>query len=204
MLLNRSNSPVPSLMGEDDDDGFGSLKVIDNTTMSFSSAINEETADEFLQTLSFMSNGLRKIAIDYAGYKPRIKVLLSTPGGSVYDSLRIYDAIIASEVPVDIYATGMVASSGLFILLSGAERFSFQHTSFLYHEVSGGFAGNKSKMGDYYRHTENLVERLEELVASKTTLTPAQLKEMSLKEYWFTAQEAVDMGFVKGIVSKLS
>ena len=187
----------------DEDGESGSIRIIDNTTISFNAPIDEESSDEFIQTLFLMRNSLKKVAVDYPGYNPRITVLLSTSGGSVYDALRMHDVILGSDLPVDMYASGLVASAGIFLLVSGSRRYSFPYASFLYHEVSGGFSGNKSKLRDYIDHTEKLVGSIEDLIEKRTNLSGEQLKEMSKKEYWFDAVQALELGFVDKIVTEI-
>ena len=202
MLFDREykNDPNDSSEGMDEQ---GSLRIVTNDTLSFNTEITEESADDFIQAVYLMNNALQRIALDYPSYKPRINILLSTQGGSVYDVIRMVDSVICSTIPVNMYASGIVASSGLFLLLNGTNRYSFPHTSFLYHEVTGGFTGNKSKLRDYYQHTENLVGRIDSMVLEKTNITKEQLENMAKQEYWFDAKDALELGFVTEIVSKI-
>lgn len=194
-----------NFMENSDDDGSemdsGSVRMLNNTTISFNADIASDTVDDFLQMLSIVNNQLRKVAVDYEGYTPRVNVLFTTRGGSVYEGFRMSDAIAESDVPVDIFCSGNVASSGLIVLLSGARKLSYPHTKFLYHQISGGMSGTHQQMQGFYKHTEELSRYLKTLVVENTKLTAEQVREMSLEEHWFDSETALEYGFIDDIVT---
>lgn len=178
----------------------GSISILDNQTINFNAVIDDSTVDEFLRVLYVVVNNLKKFEIDFPGFKPSLRLLYSTTGGSVYDAFRMYDAIDSASIPVDIYATGLVASSGLTVLLSGRNKYTFPHTSFLYHQISGRLAGNQEQMRGFYQHTEKLAEYVNQLIVENTRLTMDQLRQMATQEHWFDAETAREYGFVDSIV----
>lgn len=188
------------------DDGqdleMGSVRVLNNNTICFDADISDSSVGDFLQILGIVNNQLRKAAIDYQGFEPRINLLFSTNGGAIYDAFRLCDAIENSDVPVDIYASGSVASSGLIVLLSGARKYTYPNTMFLYHQISGGMSGTHQQMRGFYTHTEQLSRHLNRLFVERTKLTMEQLREFSLEEHWFDSETALEYGFVDQLVKR--
>lgn len=180
----------------------GSVRILNNVTLGYNTGIETENVDEFLSMLALMNNSLQKTAIDYPTYRPEINLLFSTMGGSVYDAFRMFDGIIGNPIPVNIYATGIVASSGLIVLLAGKKRYTYQNTQFLYHQISGGMTGTHQQLKGHYYHAKSLSEFIDNLITTNTKLTSSELQKMSLEEHWFDAKTAVDYGFVDETTKK--
>jgi ATP-dependent Clp protease, protease subunit len=67
------------------------------------------------------------------GKKP-IRIIMNTDGGSVTDGFGIYDAIRASDSPVDVEVFGSASSMGALILQAAQRRFIHPNTLLLVHE----------------------------------------------------------------------
>lgn len=180
----------------------GSVKAISHTTISFNQEINEESVDEFIEVLSAMNNAARKMAVDYPRYEPKIDLLFSTPGGSVYDGFRMSNMIEHNLIPIHIHGTGLVASSGVIVMLSGAERSAYPHTAFLYHPLRGGLTGTFTEMKGYYTHIEEINEYVTKLMVENTNMTEEQLKGIAQEEHWFDADTALEYGIIDSITYK--
>jgi ATP-dependent Clp protease protease subunit len=94
-----------------------------------------------------------------------ITILLSTPGGSAYDGLRIYDTIRACPCQINIMATGAVMSMGVVIFLAGDMRFASKNATFMVHSpyIMGSDANlkitdGKSDIGELERLRRTFVD----------------------------------------------
>jgi ATP-dependent Clp protease protease subunit len=137
----------------------------------------------------------------------RIHLMISSPGGSVFHGLSIYNFLKGAPFEVYTYNFGSVDSIGVVVFCSGKRRFSVPHARFLIHGVSVNFVGNQSL------DEKALEERLKGLqidyknisrVISDTTQRPAdKVQDDMNNRITLNPQEAKDYGLVHEIKSEL-
>ncbi|MBO3093631.1 ClpP family protease [Cellulomonas dongxiuzhuiae] len=131
-----------------------------------------------------------------------VTLWISSPGGSVPAMLAIHDVLRVIPNDVRTVAVGMAASAGQFLLSAGTpgKRFAMPHARVLLHQGSAGIGGTAVDVelqADDLRHTRDTVLGL---VAQHTGQSVERVREDSLRDRWFTAQEAMAYGFVDAIV----
>jgi ATP-dependent Clp protease, protease subunit len=104
------------------------------TWIRFMAPVVPQTATALLQTID------RQIA---RGVE-RIHLMISSPGGSVFHGLSIYNLLKGAPVEVVTYNFGSVDSIGVVIFCAGDRRISVPHARFLLHGVSLSFQGNRT------------------------------------------------------------
>ncbi len=72
----------------------------------------------------------------------RIHLLISSPGGSVFHGLSIYNYLKGAPIEVYTYNFGSVDSIGVIIFCAGKKRYSVPHARFLIHGVRFNINGN--------------------------------------------------------------
>jgi ATP-dependent Clp protease protease subunit len=128
---------------------------------------------------------------------------IHSPGGSVPSMLAIRDVMKLVPCDVSTLALGIAYSAGQFLLSAGAhgKRWAMPHARILMHQGSAGIAGTavdiELQAGDL-RHTRDTVLRL---IAEDTGQPVERVFEDSLHDRWYTAAEAMEYGFIDGIVS---
>jgi ATP-dependent Clp protease protease subunit len=137
--------------------------------------------------------------------KADIRLLINSPGGSVPGMLAIRDCM--RSIPNDVCTVnlGMAYSAGQFLLSSGTrgKRFIMPHAKVLLHQGSAGIGGTAMDIAiqaDDLRRTRDTVLAC---IAEDTGQTFDQIQEDSRRDRWFTAQEALEYGFVDAVVSTL-
>ena len=134
--------------------------------------------------------------------KRDISIYINSPGGSVYADLAIYD--VMQYVPNDVatYAMGMAASMGQFLLAAGTtgKRYAMPHAAILMHQPHGGIGGTATDIRIQAEHSLYLKRVLAERTAMHTGQTVEQIEADSDRDRWFTADEAMDYGFVDHVV----
>lgn len=140
-------------------------------------------------------------ALDYLSHEP-IQVIISSPGGHVESGDMIFDAIRFIESPVIVIGSGWVASAGALIFAAAAKenRYSLPNTRFLLHQPSGGFQGQSSDIAIYSKEIIRMRERLNKIFADATGQPIERIREDTERDFWLSAEEAVDYGLVKKIV----
>jgi len=135
-----------------------------------------------------------------------ILLVVSSPGGHVESGDMIHDMVKFVPAPVKILGTGWVASAGALIYSSAKRenRFCLPNTRFLLHEPRGGVGGQASDVEIQAREIIKMRERLNKIFAEACDKPLEQIKKDTDRDYWMTAQEAVDYGLVGKIVTSQS
>lgn len=143
----------------------------------------------------------------------RIKVLLNSFGGSVYDGEAQYALFATSKIPVDFEIVGQSFSAASYIMQAarqtGGKIYANSISRVLIHEASGGVWG---KATDHEKAAEQLREMSEKIFniyvnnissAKRTPENLAKLKEAFDTDKELTAAEALDLGLIDEVVESL-
>ena len=143
----------------------------------------------------------RLLALSSASTDP-ILLVLSSPGGHVESGDMIHDMIKFVPAPVKILGTGWCASAGALIYAAAAKenRFALPNTRFLLHEPRGGVGGQATDVEIQAREIIKMRERLNRIFAEATGQSYEKIKEDTDRDFWMSAQEALDYGLVHKIV----
>jgi ATP-dependent Clp protease protease subunit len=134
-----------------------------------------------------------------------ISLYINSPGGSVTDGLAIYDTMQYVRCDVRTICIGMAASMGQFLLCAGAKgkRFSLPHSRILMHQPSmGGMQGQASDIAIQAEQIVYMKGMLAERIAFHTGQTLERITADSDRDRWFTAQEALEYGFIDAVIDR--
>ncbi|AWE42732.1 ATP-dependent Clp protease proteolytic subunit [Actinobaculum sp. 313] len=132
-----------------------------------------------------------------------IYLYINSPGGSVTAGMAIYDTMQYVKPDVVTVGMGMAASMGQFLLTAGAKgkRYITPHTRVLMHQPSGGAGGSATDIRINADLIIKMKQELSELIAENTGKSVEQIIADSDRDHWFTAQEALEYGFVDHIIT---
>lgn len=131
-----------------------------------------------------------------------ILLILSSPGGHVESGDMIHDMIKFVTAPVKVLGSGWVASAGALIYAAAQKenRYSLPNTRYLLHEPRGGVGGQATDVEIQAREIIKMRERLNRIFAEATGKPIEQIKKDTDRDFWMSAQEAVDYGLVNKII----
>jgi ATP-dependent Clp protease protease subunit len=133
--------------------------------------------------------------------KRDIYLYINSPGGSITAGMAIYDTM--QFVPNDIVTVGigMAASMGQLLLTAGTKgkRYITPNARVLLHQPHGGFGGTASDIQTQAQLILDMKKRLAEITAAQTGKSVEQINSDGDRDRWFTAQEALEYGFVDHI-----
>ncbi len=136
--------------------------------------------------------------------KADIWLYINSPGGSVTAGMAIFDTM--QWVPNDVATVGMgmAASMGQFLLSAGTpgKRYATPHARVMMHQPSGGIGGTASDIKIQAEQMLVIKKQMAELIAQHTGQSLDQIEADSDRDRWFTAQEAMDYGFVDHVVTR--
>lgn len=131
-----------------------------------------------------------------------ILMVISSPGGHVESGDMIHDMIKFVPAPVKVLGSGWVASAGALIYAAAKKenRYSLPNCRYLLHEPRGGVGGQATDVEIQAREIIKMRERLNKIFAEATGKSLEQIKKDTDRDFWMSAQEAMDYGLVSKIV----
>ena len=132
-----------------------------------------------------------------------IMLYINSPGGSVTSGMAIYDTMRYLKCEVSTVCVGMAASMGAFLLAAGAKgkRKALPHAEIMIHQPLGGARGQAT---DIQIHAEQILKTkktLNELLAQNTGKPLKTIEKDVERDYFLTAQEALDYGLIDEIIA---
>lgn len=132
-----------------------------------------------------------------------IKFYINSPGGAVNAGMAIYDTMQLIEPDVQTWGLGFVASMGQFLLSSGTpgKRYLLPNTRVVMHQPSAGIGGSAADVAiqaEAFGYTKRLMAQL---TAQQTGQTLERITADADRDRWFTAQQALEYGFVDHIAA---
>ncbi len=142
--------------------------------------------------------------LDSADPGKDISIYINSPGGSVYAGLGIYDTMqfIASDVRT--ICTGMAASMAAVLLVAGQEgkRSALKHSRVMMHQPMGGAQGQASDIEITAREIQKLKKELYTIIAEHSHTDFDKVWADSDRDYWMTAQEALEYGMIDRVMTR--
>ncbi|MBS4938045.1 MAG: ATP-dependent Clp protease proteolytic subunit [Actinomyces sp.] len=131
-----------------------------------------------------------------------IYLYINSPGGSVTAGMAIYDTMQYIKPDVVTVGMGLAASMGQFLLTAGApgKRYITPHTRVLLHQPLGGAGGSATEIRINADLILGMKKELAAITASRTGKTVEQVEADGDHDHWFTAQEALEYGFVDRVI----
>ena len=125
-----------------------------------------------------------------------ITLHLNTPGGSVGDGTAIYNALKNHKATVTVEIDGYALSMGSIIALAGDTIKMSSNALFMIHNPSGIVFGDAEDMRKSANVTDKHKEAMLNTYQARTGIDRNKLSKMMNDETWFTADEALDNGFI--------
>lgn len=175
--------------------------VFDQLTSSNRVVWLKEAVDE--KNMAELSAELHRISLTT---DEDIYLFINSPGGSVTAGLMFYDMINLIPNDVVTIGMGMCASMGQFLLTIGApgKRFITPNARVLLHQPSGGFGGTTSDISIQADLIIKMKHQLASITAGRTGKSVEQVNLDGDRDRWFTADEALEYGFVDHVVTNFS
>lgn len=170
-------------------------RLLNDRIVMLSEEVNDVTASLVVAQLLFLE-----------GQDPDkdISLYINSPGGSVTAGLAIYDTMQYIKCDVSTICMGMAASMGAFLLSSGAKgkRFALANSEVLIHQPLGGAQGQATEIKIAADHILRTREKLNRILAENTGKALEIIEKDTERDFFMSAQEAMDYGLVDKILTK--
>ena len=180
-------SPPPNSQ-TDPRSAFLEEKAFKSRTVLIFGTITDATAAEAARRL---------IALDADSEEP-IDVIVSSPGGHLESGDTIHDLMRFIRAPVRMIGSGWVGSAATHVYLAAPRerRFCLPNTRFLIHQPSGGIGGKASDIAIQAQEIVRARQRIAELISHETGQALEKVLKDIDRDYWMSADEAMDYGLV--------
>jgi len=167
--------------------------LLDNRILFLIGEINYVRATEVIMKLLHLDNS-----------KPgaEISLYINSPGGSVDDTLAIYDTMRFISSPVATFCIGRAQSGAAIILAAGkkGKRHALPHAKVMLHQPWGGVTGQAS---DIKIQTEEIIKAkktINEVLAEHTGLAIEKIAAETERDRYMTADEALAYGLIDEVL----
>ena len=135
-----------------------------------------------------------------------INLYINSPGGSVTAGMAIFDTMQFVDCDIATYGMGLAASMGQFLLSAGTrgKRYALPHARILMHQPSAGIGGTASDIAIQAEQFKLTKVEMAQLIAEHTGQSVEQVQADSERDRWFTAQQALEYGFVDHVVTRVA
>ena len=130
-----------------------------------------------------------------------ISLYINSPGGIVTAGLAIYDTMQFLKCDITTYCVGQAASMGAVLLAAGAsgKRYALPNARVMIHQPMGGAQGQATDIEIRARDILRLKDQLNEILANRTGQVLDKISADSERDFYLSAQEALDYGLVDEI-----
>jgi ATP-dependent Clp protease protease subunit len=134
--------------------------------------------------------------------KKDIHLYINSPGGVVTGGMAIYDTMNFLQCDIVTYCIGQAASMATVLLAAGTKgkRYALPNSRVMIHQPTGGASGQTADIAIQAKEILRWRRTLNEIIARHTGRTVEQLERDSDRDYYMSAQEALDYGIVDKVV----
>jgi ATP-dependent Clp protease protease subunit len=155
--------------------------------------INDQIANLIVAQLLFLNHEDSR--------KP-IQMYINSPGGVINAGLAIYDTMHLIQAPIQTVAVGLAASFGTILLCAGTPgmRFALPNATIHLHQPLGGAQGQASDIEIAAREILRQRDLINGILKKHTKMTDEQINQSTDRDFYMTAERAVELGVVDGVM----
>lgn len=169
--------------------------LLENRIVFLIGEINYARAAEVIMKMLYLDNLKRG---------REISLYINSPGGSVDDTMAIYDTMRFVGSPVATYCIGRAQSGGALILAAGTKgsRFALPHAKIMLHQPWGGVTGQAADIKIQAEEIIKAKRMLSEVFARHTGQPVEKILEETERDRYMSAAEAKDYGLIDDVLQE--
>ena len=133
-----------------------------------------------------------------------ISLYIHCPGGVISAGLAIYDTMQLVRPDVSTICVGMAASMGTILLCAGTKgkRYALPNSTIHMHQAFGGAQGQAADIEIAAREIMRIQEKIRNILADHTGQSIEKIAHDSDRDFYLSAEQAVEYGLVDQILFK--
>jgi ATP-dependent Clp protease, protease subunit len=166
--------------------------LLENRIVFLIGEINYARAAEVIMKMLYLDNLKRS----------EISLYINSPGGSVDDTMAIYDTMRFIGSKIATYCIGRAQSGGAVILAAGekGQRFALPHAKIMLHQPWGGVTGQAS---DVKIQAEEIIKAkavINKVLSEHSGQSVEKIQSETERDRYMTADEAKDYGLIDEVL----
>ncbi len=167
--------------------------LLDNRIVFLIGEINYARATEVIMKLLYLDNLKRE---------SEISLYINSPGGSVDDTMAIYDTMRFISSPIATFCIGRAQSGAAVILAAGTKgkRHALPHAKVMLHQPWGGVTGQAADIKIQAEEILKARTLINELLSKHTGQPVEKIAEETERDRYMTADEAKEYGLIDDVL----
>jgi ATP-dependent Clp protease protease subunit len=131
-----------------------------------------------------------------------IFLYINSPGGSITSGMAIYDTMQYIKCDVNTICIGMAASMGAFLLTAGVKgkRKALPNSEVMIHQPMGGAQGQATDIAIHAQRIISIKEKINKIMSERTGQSLERVQKDVERDYFMTAEEALEYGVIDEII----
>ncbi len=167
--------------------------LLENRIVFLVGGIDYARASEVIMKMLYLDNMKRG---------REISLYINSPGGTVDDTMAIYDTIRFVGSPVATYCIGRAQSGAALVLAAGTKgnRFALPHAKIMLHQPWGGVTGQASDIQIQAEEILKAKKTINEILARHTGQPLDKIAEETERDRYMSAEEAKAYGLIDDVL----
>jgi len=167
--------------------------LLENRIVFLIGDINYARAAEVIMKLLYLDN-LKK--------GREISLYINSPGGTVDDTMAIYDTMRFVGSPIATYCIGRAQSGGAVVLAAGTKgsRYALPHAKIMLHQPWGGVTGQASDIKIQAEEILRAKQTLNRILAKHTGQPLEKIQVETERDNYMSAEDAKAYGLIDEVL----
>jgi len=169
--------------------------LLENRIVFLIGEINYARAAEVIMKMLYLDNLKRG---------REISLYINSPGGSVDDTMAIYDTMRFVGSPIATFCIGRAQSGAALILAAGTSgcRFALPHAKIMLHQPWGGVTGQAADIKIQAEEILKAKKLLSEIFAKHTGQPAEKIARETERDRYMSAEEAKEYGLIDDVLQE--
>ena len=169
--------------------------LLENRIIFMIGEISYAMATEVIMKMLYLDNLKRGV---------EISLYINSPGGSVDDTMAIYDTMRFIGSPVATYCIGKAQSGAAVVLAAGTEgkRHALPHAKIMLHQPWGGITGQASDIKIQAEEIIRAKASINELLSKHTGQPADKIAEETERDKYMSAYDAKEYGLIDEVLEE--
>jgi ATP-dependent Clp protease protease subunit len=167
--------------------------LLENRIVFLIGEINYARAAEVIMKILYLDNQKRNA---------EISLYVNSPGGSVDDTMAVYDTMRFVSSPIATFCIGRAQSGAAVILAAGTKgkRFALPHAKIMLHQPWGGVYGQAADIKIQAEEILKAKKVISELLAKHSGQPVEKIISETERDRYMTAEEAKEYGLIDEVL----
>jgi ATP-dependent Clp protease protease subunit len=167
--------------------------LLENRIVFLIGEISYARAAEVIMKILYLENQKRSA---------EISLYVNSPGGSVDDTMAVYDTMRFVSSPIATYCIGRAQSGGAVILAAGTKgkRFALPHAKIMLHQPWGGVYGQAADIKIQAEEILKAKKVISEILAEHSGQPVDKIVAETERDRYMTAEEAKEYGLIDEVL----